>query len=495
MSYNNNLLVTGMIKKFGLDGFVKVLLLCGWIVLFVGGIIQYTGSWLTYTVFSLVFFAMLISGFYRQVSYGYLFLVVMLWLGFWLKLTVHLLVIYPFGEPVGLFVGTPGAWDDALWIASIGSAAVVIARLLYAFTGCTSSMLARIDVLNTPTWYAETRRWVWAGVVFVCVGVAVINASMGIQQSGLVAHTILLWPLNAVTYWLLGSGFAFAIAVLLWWDISLGRDISLVVHFILLEAFTSTISLLSRGIYIFMVVPQFIALYKNRQIMSEWSRASVLAVGSMFVLLFAISNPLVNTLRDYYYSGVAPMWSFEGSGASSGASSGAIVLAKFAVDRWVGVEGVMAVSAYPQKGGELFARMLTERGEIGKFTFYQEICLSHYRLMDMSKFQFASLPGVVAFLYLTGVWWIVFVGMVVLVLAVLGSENLVFKLTGNPLLCALCGGAAANSVAQMGIAPRGLLIYFFEMVCGIVTIYFIQSEYFHLVLQKLGVLKNVKNGS
>jgi hypothetical protein len=52
---------------------VKWFLLGGWFLLFIGGVAHYTGSALTYTMFSVVFLGMLISGFYRQVSYGYFF--------------------------------------------------------------------------------------------------------------------------------------------------------------------------------------------------------------------------------------------------------------------------------------------------------------------------------------------------------------------------------------------------------------------------------------
>lgn len=484
-----------MTAKAGLDSIVKWLLLCGWFALFIGGVIHYPGSWVVYTMFSIVLLAMLISGFYRQVSYGYLFFVVMLWLGFWFKLTVHLLADYPYVEPTGFFVGMPAAWDEVLWVATIGSIGVIAARLLYGLTGESSMVLAQVGGYKAPAWYMGVRKRMWAGMVFVCVGLAIINALLGILQIGLAPRTILLWPLNAVISWLIGYGLTFGVATLLWWDISLGRRITVTIYVVLIEAFASTISLLSRGAYIFHTIPQFLALYKKSELVSGWTRKNTTVLVGVFVILFAISNPLVNKLRDYYYSNVVFSWKGADGGASAlnGAGGGASALAKFAVDRWIGVEGVMAASAYPNKSGDLFVRALTERREIGKSTIYQEICQSHYRHMDMKKFQFASLPGAVGFLYFTGYLWVVALGMVVLVLVMLGSEGLVFRFTSNPLLAALWGGIAANSVAQIGVDTRGLLIYFFEMSCGIAAIYFIQSEWFSKMMQKLGALRTMKS--
>lgn len=474
-----------MTDKLAWSLIFKSLLLGGWLVLFLVGLQHYSGSSLSYTLFSIVFLMMLISGFYRQVSYGYLFLVVMLWLGFWLKLTVHSMVDYPFGEPIGFFIGTPAAWDNVLLIATIGSLGVMAARLLYGFAEQPSSMLTHNSVYKVPAWYLANRRLIWVGAIVGCVGLAIANAWLGIQQSGLVPNIILLWPLNAIVYWLLASGLSFGIATLLWWDIVLGRNVSFVVYFVLLEAFTSTVSILSRGAYLFHAVPQLFALYKFRALVSGWSQKNIIAVSVAFVLLFALSNPLVNSLRNYYYSNVNPTWPTVGEGNA---------LTKFVVDRWLGAEGVMAVAAYPIKGGDLFIRGLTERAEIGKSTIYQEICQAHYRFMDMKKFQFASLPGAVGFLYFSGYLWVVALGMIVLVLGLLVSEGLVFRLTRNPLLSALWGGGAANAVAQLGVAPRGLLFYFFELSCGIAAICFVQSDFFSKVLQKSNTFISVKSG-
>lgn len=58
-----------------------------WLVLFLTGLFSYAGSKSVFIIFSIVFLTMLLSGVYKQRGYGYLFLVVFLWLGFWFKLT------------------------------------------------------------------------------------------------------------------------------------------------------------------------------------------------------------------------------------------------------------------------------------------------------------------------------------------------------------------------------------------------------------------------
>lgn len=438
---------------------------------------RYSGSWLTYTIFSFVFLVVLISGFYRQLAYGYLFLSVMLWLGFWFKLAIHLLLDYPFIEPVGFFDGSASSWDEVLKVGTLGGAGVLVGRLLFGLGRSPSSLDVQGTLFKVPEWYPAIRNRLWFVLIAVCIGVAIANVEYGIMQIGLVPRTILLWPINAVIAWLLSTGMALGVVTLLWWDIAVGRNISAVVYVVLLEGFTSTVSLLSRGSYIFHVIPSILALFYNRKMVVGWSRRNITAVSSAFFVLLAISNPLVNVLRSHYYSN-------EPLRLNEPILSGVAGFAKFAVDRWIGLEGVMAVSAYPGKNTELFVQGISEQRKVGKVTFYQEICQSSYRFSDVTKFQFASLPGAIGFLYYAGKTWIVVLGMCVLVLVLLVSETLVFRATGNPLVCALWGGMTANFLTQLAF-PRSMWIHFAETVVGIATICLLQSKCFSKLLQKM----------
>lgn len=152
----------------------------------------------------------------------------------------------------------------------------------------------------------------------------------------------------------------------------------------------------------------------------------------------------------------------------------------------------MAVSSYHDKGIDLFFNALTEKSEIGKSTLYQEVCLAHYRFMDLSKFQFASLPGAVAFFYYTDSLLLVMLGMMVLTMIALCSEKMVSRLTANPFLSALWGCGMANFIAQFGVAPRGLGPHFVMSLIAILTIWMVQSNYFTVVLYKTGLLERAE---
>lgn len=212
---------------------------------------NYPGSKLLYAFFSISFGLMLLSAFNRRAHYGYLFLVIAIWLGFWGKITAHLILKYPYVEPIGRFDGSAAAWDNVLWVAIVASLGVMFGKFIFALTRTKYSRVVSMDSMIAPQWYASARTWIWPLALVIVVGTAVVNSVLGINQIGLVPRTLLLWPLNALISWQVGIGSTLLVAVLLWWEVSLRKSIAASVYILLVEAFTSTVTLLSRGVYIF----------------------------------------------------------------------------------------------------------------------------------------------------------------------------------------------------------------------------------------------------
>ena len=453
-----------------------------WSIVFVAALRHYPGSGGIYALFSIVFLILLGSAFVRQSTYGYLFLVLFLWLGFWLKISVHQIFTYPFGEPVGRFDGSPAEWDNVLLVATSGCVGVLMARIVYGWLSLRSTLLGRPPV--APPWYPQIRRVLWVALAIVVVGSAALNIVYGIQQSGLVPRTIVLWPLNAGIFWMLTTGFAMCVLTLLWWQLALRNSVLPSAFMLLVEAAVSTTSLLSRGVFIFQAVPTLLALYVNRRRATDLSPLRVAVYVATFVALTFVAVSTANTLRNYYYVGPGAVV----------ATTPAIPFADkvrdqimFSIDRWIGAEGVMAISSYDGKGADLFLKAFDEKPAIGKSTFYQEVSNSHYDLVDANKFTFATLPGAIAFFYYTGSLYFVALGMIVFTFLVLSSEQLVSVMTGNPFLSSFWGCAAADVVAQFGLAPRNGGPYLIMCAVAFLVIWIVQSGRFALLLRRIGL--------
>ena len=549
-----------MLRKLLKPGLIFLAGLSG-ATLLIGGLINYPGSKLIYILFTVIFWLMLITAFGKRTRYGYLFLVMALWMGFWAKITAHLLLNYPYVEPTGRFDESASAWDGVLWVAISASTGVMLGKLLLSFMGMKYARIVNLDEAKVPAWYPAFRKWLWPLALALVLCIGALNLILGIQQIGLVPRTILPWPLNALIAWQVSMGSALLLTVLLWWEIALKRSISLSVYALLMEAMTSTTTLLSRGVYIFHTVPQFFALYENRRSLVGVSKARTATFTLAFAALLMITISVVTTFRAYLYPhaggftteeqmrltrlevlaggianvriliskgehqelhlgellaekekleaaisknrverspAVAASHSDDLGNAASPASTpdrllenkgkllselshqldaGALPrILSLVIDRWIGLEGVMAVSAYPEKSNQLLFEAITEKREIGSTTKFQEIANSHYRWVDANIWQFASLPGAAAFFYFSGSLWVVMLGMAIFSVLLQLSEQFVFRLTSNPLLCAMFGLTLANTISQFGITPRQDLPFYSMIFAFVLLVWMLQSD-------------------
>lgn len=548
---------TPTFKKKSLSLGFLIIGLITWLCLLAGGLTGYSGSKITYILFSIVTGWMLVLGFRQRNSYGYLFLTVFLWLGFWFKLTIHAIFIYPFVEPVGSFSATGSAWDEVLQVASVGSVGVILGQLFFGFikSHINFGHIRARPVI--PSWYAASRKWLWIILIFVAVLVFFLNIKYGIHQIGLAPRTVLMWPLNAGIAWFLNIGLATAVAVLLWEDIRGKKNIAISIYSVIAEALISSVSILSRAIYVFHAIPQLWVVYQLRNTLSGWSRAKTLLIVIIFTASLVVSISAVTTLRNYLFqSGVysstayqeayarwevlqgaitevrlkiktatpAEVLSLQGSlsellaeqqilegilviektkwndALNSGSTESKVLLNEFgyqvtngfakrilqlSVDRWIGLEGVMAVQSYEDKSIGLLWKALTNKSEVDRPDIYQAISNSIYLKSDTVKFRFATLPGISAFLYYSNSLFIVLLGTFIFSLAILFIEVVISGLTENPILCSLYGAMMASNVSQFGISPRQSLPYYLMLAFGILLIWLVRTRSFDLLLQKI----------
>ena len=537
-----------------------------WSLLFSVSLMKYQGSAFAFTLFSFSFLILLFLGFYKNKSYAFMYLAVFLWLGFWTKLVAHLLLDYEYIEPIGVFSGSTGEWDQVLWVSTIACLGVIIGRFLYAIL---NFKVADDNQNNNvyPEWYPTIRIKVWALFIVIVILATVSNTVLGINQIGLSPRTILPWPLNALISWIVSIGGVMGLATLIWWDVSLKKGVYSSLFAIIIEAFISSISLFSRGVFIFHSIPQFIALYKNK-LLDNFSKKRLAIVGCCVLIFFVLSLAIVSVLRANFYSqdgittttksqislnrlevlkgGIARVKKLIRQGGDHKAHlaellieqeglqmkvsnstsdfrlklikenedtreipdsindknviidhqvqfdriNESVALKEFyyqltqgvflkvlalSVDRWVGLEGVMAVVSYPNKGRALIIDTFIEKRTPGEVTRYQEIANSKYQWVDSNVWQFASLPGAVAFLYFSGSFWIILFGMILFAFLVQFLEFLIYKGTRNPILCSLLGVSLANYVAQFGIAPAQGSVYLLMIFVGVLTIAIVQN--------------------
>ena len=362
-----------------------------WLALLAVGLSRHVGSPLVFIVFSLVSLLLLLDCFRRSVSVGYFFLVIFLTLGFWGKCVLHLLLNYKYLEPVGFFNDSPQAWDEVMWVSTVGLLGVGLGRVFFMqYENRYGSTNRSVIVPLVPAWYPPLRRWLWALTWVSIFGISLSNLVFDFAQSGLLPKIVLPWPMNGLIAWLLGFGLIVSVLVLTGWDHALGFS-RIGYCAILVEGAMSGISSLSRATYIFHTLPALYIVIKKRP-----TYRRIVGIVVVWGTVFVASHAVVMGFR---YSETSPIYaSSNRSIETKDLGSYLMVLveksSKLIVDRWIGLEGVMAVVAYPQKSAELFKTALYERRVRGHVDLYtSEIARTGLTDNDMRNFQYATIPG------------------------------------------------------------------------------------------------------
>ncbi len=457
-------------KLSQLLGVAKILFLLLSAFLFVAAMLEYKGEYYVYTLFTLLSYVLLYFGFRPNAIFFDAFISVFFWLGFWLKLTIRVAFMDGgFHEPVGMFEGSGDGFDRGLLVASCGFLGLIVASYIrekYIFLY--PKKITKVTQVGLFDFYCKYRRLVLLGFVALFVFVAASNIYLGIYQKGTIPSTYLPYGLNGVYKWLLLFGMASISAVILRFEMVLNEKAFFLGAVLgLVESFFSNVSLLSRGMVLNVSALVYGALKCAGPSKRGISKKFVVTAFLLFVLLFGLSVVAVNYIRAV---------NFHDTNADSGASLWKTAKENTSVlflDRWVGIEGVLAVSSYPRLDEELWKNAWAETYSENETTFYDNVIItSPYRDTDKTKHHFVSMPGVLAFCFYPGSYTILFVCMFLFGISASLIEKLVFYLGGkNVILCSLLGQIVAYRFASFGYVPAQSYLLFGSLILNVVMIY------------------------
>ncbi|PKO60732.1 MAG: hypothetical protein CVU24_11765 [Betaproteobacteria bacterium HGW-Betaproteobacteria-18] len=443
------------------------------LVAVVGGLsiaaaVSYAGHWVVFMLFTLTANALLFNGFRRSALFFDTFIGVFFWLGFWLKTSVRVAFANGmFAEPVGAFNGSAGAFDQALLVSSSGFVALLVASLvrerLFVYPDrpatCSESGIFRL--------YRAYRKSLVLGFLLIVVLAASSNVWLGIYQRGMVAQTVLPFGLNGVYKWLLQFGFASISALIIRFEIEINRNLSLMaVVPPILESLFSNVSLLSRGM---VLNSSALAVGGLRLLGAMKCRVPLvrfIIAGTVFVVLFVASVFAVNYLR--------ASWVIEVD-TSTSISMVPEMTSPLFMDRWVGIEGVMAVSSSDKLGWSLWREAWQEKFRAGELSLYDRYFIDSpytHPAIDKTKNHFVSLPGIIAFLYYLGSLPFLFFALLGFGLVAAAFEIATYRYCGeNWILCSLFAQVVAFRYASFGYVPSQSYLLFGTLLLNVLIIF------------------------
>jgi len=448
----------------------------GWLLVFAGiayigfaALLAYQGDAWVYLLFTLLSSAVLFFGFGHGAIFFDAFIGVLLWIGFWLKFSVRTAFSEGrFNISVGDFDGSPESLDKALLVVCCALGATLVARFVrerWVFSY--PDALPEVAYSGLFTFYRKHRFAVLTGFVLAVLLVCLSNAWFGIYQRGQVARVSLPFGLNGVYAWMLMFGMASVSAILLRFEFELNRDrYWIAISIALLETALSNISLWSRGMILngSSLLYGAVAQFRRSEPRLRLGLASFVLVA--FMGFFVVSVLSVNWLRANAFYDAHP--DIETGEAVSEQTT------LLFLDRWVGVEGVMAVIGSGHTGWAVFAEALGERFDTSANAFYdRHFVESAYDNTRDDGAHFISLPGYIAFLFYPGSYVFLFAAVFAFSMLAALIEYFVYRVGGkNLVFCALIAQVVAFRYTSFGYVPMQSYLLFGSILLNVLILYF-----------------------
>lgn len=446
------------------------------VILVMLAIFSYPGSKLIYLFFSASFLSLFFLGFSKNRIFFDTFLGGLMLLGFWSKLSFFLISGFRHtGEAVGHFDFSDAKFDKALLVASVGALGFVAVRLLrplffkYSNNPSPSPTPSSFDNL-----YLRNKRLILGIFTFLIILVGVSNIYLGIYQRGMLPERVLPFKLNSVYTWLLLFGLTSISSLLINIELKHLRKISLPLIFItIFELFFSNISILSRAMIVSFFALIFAVYLKSQIDKLKLQLKLIITTLLIFITFFGSSVYLTQHIRHsvFYNPDYTIKSRLDGFLLAANEKVRFYhgkqkffekVFQGLLINRWVGLEGTMAVSSYPNLSWDLFKESLNEKSiEEGTSFYDKKITQSHYVYNTKSRNRHITLPGVIGFFFYPGSYLFLFIATFLMGLIGAIIEIISFKLSArNMIFASLTSCVVAFRFAHFGFAPlRSYLIF------------------------------------
>lgn len=406
------------------------------VVVFVAAAAKWPGSFPSYVLLSLAFNWLLIDALIKQYSVGYLFLAVVTWIGYWLKFSLNTIFSAVWMEPIGNFNFSVEQVDTVATVASIGALGILLAGKLFG------SIVGKPHVQPPVFSIIDNRYYWWAGLSAV-VTLSVLNEVFHFVQAFRPPPVLdLPFRLQGLITWYFGGGWSLLLMIPFYRSFSTRSDVSAVVMLVLAGVVVST-TVFSRGVLVFQALVILLPMLVYRDLLPKITFRKMALYGFIIFLGICLSVMAAMERRSNFFEGVAP------ERATSWTSNTWFYIAKLPIDRWIGLEGLMAATSFEGKSPLFFVERLMEERVPGKVDFYtRHIALNP--ASDTNTVVYSSPPGFMAFAYFSDNQWFVGWFSLFLTLLLLASERVVISISGNPFLASAIGVGLTVQIIHIG---------------------------------------------
>jgi hypothetical protein len=374
---------------------------------------HYSGNTICFYFFNFVWLLLLFTALWKPLNYVYFFATLMLFLGIWMKLILSLLMNFQPTEPVGYWFAyeSPLLWDRVLLVSGAAGVGILFAWgiffLMKTNTALFQTKKESENFKSYPCWYKQHRKLSWLILIVLSISTNVLNVLGSLHMTGLIIRWVLPLHLNTIIIWIMLFVVCLCSAAFTYWDTLISPQSKSSYYWVIVLAVLTSLSTLSRSIFVFWTAPYFLVLFSKFSIgkLLDLMRKNK-TILITYCVAFCLSLFLVGSFRAYCYTiaeknGLLRLQLLENE----------LVETKLLwIHRWIGLEGIMATVAYPGSSKQLLIRGLTEKPKFNDNGIYMHEILKPQIKPSTQGTVFASLPGFVGFLNYSNLLWVVFLG-------------------------------------------------------------------------------------
>ena len=387
----------------------------------------------------------------------------------------------------------PKNFDDALVASSVGILGFItfghIREIFLKYP-------IKLNIKINTQFYSNYRLFIFVSFFLAILIISISNYYYQIYQRGLIGQDY-HFLINGFIKTSLLYFLALCSAIILYFDVvSYKKVFFITIFLILLEAFSSSVSMLSRGM-IFNSLAILYGLYKfTNKIDLKLDYVFFLKFFTILVLIFTISVFYINQLRINIHNNLSPDVNVLKSSSSNILDKSSfnkfniidnvkIFMDKswyrfnsLLVHRWVGIDAMLLITKNKELlSFDLFKESLKEKYDAQSISFYEDKfkIYSSDQYSSSSRKKGNTLPGLIAFLFFSGSYIFLFCSIMSFCLIAAILEFLIFKSLHNNLIASsLIGMVISYRFTHFGYLPAQSYLLFGSII-GVIIIFFVTN--------------------
>ena len=425
-----------------------------------------------YLLFSAVSHLTLLYCINRDSLFFEQFIAILLWLGFWFKVSLSFLIQNNYYNEHSM--------DQGLVISVISLAALSLARFLRGKYFPINKFIIKnyeLDVSKLKYLYIRKRTEILSVYAAFFIIINVCNYHYGIYQRGMQTMFILPIHLNVAVEFMLIFGLGLISSHILFFESYSNKKLPYFAFLIVaIENLFSSISMLSRGM-VFGLSSLTYGLFKS---IKSKKLNLLFWFFSIFIIIvfFIISLKTVTEIRnDKYHKTI------QSASANSNIVESKVIISNVAenelryliYNRWVGIEELIMVINKKELSYKLWLNSLEEDGSKKGPSFFDTNFTKRYANSDWSRNNFITTPGVIAFLYYSGSLTFLFISLIFIFSLTSSIELLaIYFSRSNLIFCSFVGQTLAFRLVHFGFAPLNSYKLYGSII---ISIFFINFFY------------------